>query len=58
MESPRRALPSKSTTFPIAMLNLNNQTITLNLKHERGPALLLEMARRADVLLENFSPGR
>src|SRR5262252_7287064 len=53
----RRAPPGKSTTFPIAMLNSNKRAITLNLKHERGRALLLEMVRRADVLLENFSPG-
>src|SRR2546430_5591082 len=53
----RRAPPGKSTTFPIAMLNSNKRAITLNLKHQRGRALLIEMARRADVLLENFSPG-
>jgi hypothetical protein len=53
----RRAPPGKSTTFPIAILNSNKRGITLNLKHERGRALLFEMARRADVLLENFSPG-
>ena len=53
----RRAPPGKSTTFPIAMLNSNKRAITLNLKHERGRALLIEMATRADVLLENFSPG-
>ena len=53
----RRALPGKSTTFPIAMLNSNKRAITLNLKHERGRALLFEMAGRADVLLENFSSG-
>ena len=53
----RRAPPGKSTTFPIAMLNSNKRAITLNLKHERGRALLFEMATRADVLLENFSPG-
>jgi len=53
----RRAPPRESTTFPIAMLNSNKRAITLNMKHERGRALLLEMARRADVLLENFSPG-
>ena len=50
----RRAPSGKSTTFPIAMLNSNKRAITLNLKHERGRALPLEMARRADVLLENF----
>ena len=53
----RRAPPGKSTTFPIAMLNSNKRAITLNLKHERGRVLLSDMARRADVLLENFSPG-
>ena len=53
----RRAEPGKSATLPFAMLNQNKLAITLNLKHERGRALLEEMAGRADVLLENFSPG-
>src|SRR5438067_12507206 len=53
----RRAQPGKSTTFPIAMLNSNKRAITLNLKHERGRALLFRMVERGDVLLENFAPG-
>jgi CoA:oxalate CoA-transferase len=53
----RRAPPGKSTTFPIAMLNSNKRAITLNLKDERGPALLFRMVERGDVLLENFAPG-
>jgi CoA:oxalate CoA-transferase len=53
----RRAEPGKSATLPFAMLNQNKHAITLNLKHERGRALLGEMVKRADVLLENFSPG-
>jgi CoA:oxalate CoA-transferase len=53
----RRAEPGKSATLPFAMLNQNKHGITLNLKHERGRELLFRMARRADVLLENFSPG-
>jgi CoA:oxalate CoA-transferase len=53
----RRAPPGKSTTFPIAMLNSNKRAITLNLKHERGRALLCCMAQKGDVLLENFAPG-
>src|SRR3984893_4513790 len=53
----RRAAPGKSATLPFAMLNQNKHAITLNLKHERGRALLGEMVKRADVLLENFSPG-
>src|SRR5689334_12453307 len=53
----RRAPPGKSTTFPIAMLNSNKRAVTLNLKHERGRALLFRMVERGDVLLENFAPG-
>ena len=45
------------TTLPMAMLNANKRTITLNLKAPRGRELLFEMVRRADVLLENFAPG-
>ena len=44
----RRAPPGKSTTFPIAMLNSNKRAITLNLKHERGRALLFRMVERGD----------
>ncbi|MBV9247845.1 MAG: CoA transferase [Acetobacteraceae bacterium] len=46
-----------STTLPLAMLNANKRGITLNLKSERGRELLRQMVERADVLLENFSPG-
>src|SRR5438309_2634883 len=53
----RRAEPGKSATLPFAMLNQNKHAITLNLKHARGRELLEEMVGRADVLLENFSPG-
>jgi crotonobetainyl-CoA:carnitine CoA-transferase CaiB-like acyl-CoA transferase len=53
----RRAAPGKDTTLPVAMLNANKRAITLNLKSERGRALLRQMVERADVLLENFSPG-
>jgi CoA:oxalate CoA-transferase len=53
----RRAAPGKSATLPFAMLNQNKRAISLNLKHARGRELLFEMVRRADVLLENFSPG-
>jgi crotonobetainyl-CoA:carnitine CoA-transferase CaiB-like acyl-CoA transferase len=43
--------------LPFAMLNANKRAITLNLKSTRGCALLLEMVRRADILVENFAPG-
>ena len=53
----RRARPGTSSTLPFAMLNQNKRAVTLNLKHPRGRELLFDMVRRADVLLENFSPG-
>jgi crotonobetainyl-CoA:carnitine CoA-transferase CaiB-like acyl-CoA transferase len=53
----RRNPAGPGTRLAFAMLNSNKRAITLNLKTERGRALLLEMVRRADVLLENFSPG-
>jgi formyl-CoA transferase len=43
--------------LPFAMLNSNKEAVTLNLKSEAGAALLKEMVARADVLVENFSPG-
>ena len=45
------------TTLPMAMLNANKRAVTLNLKSEMGKSLLKQMVARADVLLENFSPG-
>ena len=45
------------TTLPIAMLNANKRGVTLNLKSARGKELLHRMVAKADVLLENFSPG-
>jgi len=43
--------------LPFAMLNTNKRPVTLNLKTERGRALLLRMIDKADVLVENFAPG-
>ncbi|MEO7402415.1 MAG: CoA transferase, partial [Burkholderiales bacterium] len=43
--------------LPFAMLNANKIAVTLNLKSSRGKALLIDMVKRADVLLENFAPG-
>lgn len=42
--------------YPFRALNGNKRGIVLNLKTERGRALLLELARTADVLIENFAP--
>lgn len=53
----RRAPPGKTGTFAMALLNANKRAITLNLKTPRGRTLLIELVKRADVLMENFSPG-
>ena len=45
------------TPMSFAMLNSNKQSMTLNLKHERGKAILIDLVREADVLMENFAPG-
>ena len=37
--------------------NANKKSITVNLKSERGLALVKDMAKQADVFAENFSPG-
>src|SRR3974390_3637908 len=39
------------------MYNANKRSLTINLKSERGLALVKEMARKADVFAENFAPG-
>ncbi len=43
--------------LPFAMLNGCKEMIVLNLKTEAGKSALRELARRADVLVENFAPG-
>lgn len=42
--------------LPFAMLNSNKYGIVVNLKEPKGRELLLDLVRRADVLLENFGP--
>ena len=37
--------------------NANKKSITVNLKSERGLALVKDMAKHADVFTENFAPG-
>jgi crotonobetainyl-CoA:carnitine CoA-transferase CaiB-like acyl-CoA transferase len=44
-------------TLPFGMLNANKRSVTLNLKSPRGREILLALAARGDVLLENYAPG-
>src|SRR5229473_1733413 len=43
--------------FYFMMYNANKRSLTVNLKSERGLALVKEMAAKADVFAENFAPG-
>jgi len=43
--------------FDMLNLHRNKRSITLNLKHPDGKALFLDLARHADVVVENFRPN-
>jgi formyl-CoA transferase len=44
-------------SFYFLQLNSNKRGITLNLKHDRGRELFLELVSKVDILAENFSLG-
>ena len=46
--------PEKS--LPFLYLNTGKLGVTLNLKSSRGAQILLELAKDADILVENFAP--
>src|SRR5262245_2373938 len=54
-----RAFPplGKTQSALFTALNRSKRSMTLNLKSEAGRALLLDLARNADVLIEGFRPG-
>ena len=52
-----RGIGDTLVSYPFMMLNGNKETVTLNLKSDAGRDLLRNLARHADVLLENFAPG-
>jgi formyl-CoA transferase len=44
-------------SYYFLLFNANKKSITINLKSERGLDLVKNMAKRADVMVENFAPG-
>jgi CoA:oxalate CoA-transferase len=55
-ENLRGRTQSAGAGAPFAMLNSNKRGITLDLRTDRGRELLLGLADRADVFVENFRP--
>lgn len=56
-ETLRGADRASGEGYPFCMLNGNKETITLNLRSDRGQELLKNLVTHADVLLENYAPG-
>lgn len=47
----------KQESYLHLVLNRNKRSMTLNLKTDQGKAILRELVRAADVLVESFRPG-
>jgi CoA:oxalate CoA-transferase len=43
--------------YPLVMLNSNKESVVLDLKQQDGKELFLKLARKADVVVENFAAG-
>jgi len=50
-----RELDQRAIAFQA--VNRNKQSVLLNLKSEKGKAILYELVKRADVVIEGFRPG-
>src|ERR1700722_13390762 len=64
VENPGRGDPGRgigavdgNDAWYFLQFNANKKSITVNLKSPRGLELVKDMARKADVFIENFAPG-
>ena len=53
----RPILPQSTLSLPHETVNRNKRSMTLNLSSPSGRDVFLELARRVDIVLENFRPG-
>ena len=56
-DSIRQGPSRKDDRTSFLRLNSNKESVVLNLKDPKGREVLLDLARKADVLVENFKPG-
>jgi crotonobetainyl-CoA:carnitine CoA-transferase CaiB-like acyl-CoA transferase len=56
-DSRRMAPKVNGESYPFAMPNRSKRSVSLDLKSERGKELFLELAKDADLIIENFRPG-
>ncbi|MHB1404909.1 MAG: CaiB/BaiF CoA transferase family protein [Desulfitobacteriaceae bacterium] len=52
-----KPLDKEDLSFGILKRGRDKQSITLNLKHDKGKEIFKELAKRVDVVVENFRPG-
>src|SRR6476660_6434625 len=64
VENPRGGDPGRSVlagtdrdSFYFLIFNANKKSLTVDLKSAAGKRLVLDLARKADVFVENFAPG-
>jgi crotonobetainyl-CoA:carnitine CoA-transferase CaiB-like acyl-CoA transferase len=48
---------NKQDSWYFLLFNANKKSVTVNLKSDGGLALVKDMAKRADIMVENFAPG-
>jgi formyl-CoA transferase len=57
VERPGTGEQGRVDPYHFVLLNANKKSVTLDLKHPEGKALMKKLLARADVLVENFRPG-
>jgi crotonobetainyl-CoA:carnitine CoA-transferase CaiB-like acyl-CoA transferase len=65
IENPKTGEPGRTAfaglpggdSFYFFEFNANKKSVTIDLKTERGLALVKDMAKKADVMIENMAPG-